>query len=70
MDKLQEELTNIEKRLDRIEHLLLEHIEPNCKKMSEHIDFIEHVYEYLKRPLFFVANRINMVSKGYICDKN
>lgn len=67
MDKsIHEELIKIENKLDRIERLLIEHIEPKCTKMSEHIDFIEYVYEYLKRPLFFVANRINKLSTDTI----
>ena len=48
-----EEINDLKLKLDRIEHLLLEN-KHNCDKMSNHIDFIERVYEYIKKPLFIL----------------
>ena len=32
----------------------------DCKKMSEHIDFVENVYENVKNPLGFLCNKLNV----------
>jgi hypothetical protein len=32
-----------------------------CKKMGEHIDFVEHVYENVKHPLNFICKKINYI---------
>ena len=34
----------------------------NCKKMSDHIDFIETVYDNVKNPLGFLCNKLNVFS--------
>ena len=33
-----------------------------CKKMGNHIDFIENVYENVKHPLGFICNKIKYIS--------
>jgi pullulanase/glycogen debranching enzyme len=35
----------------------------NCKKMGEHIDFIEKIYEHVKYPLSYVCNKINNTNR-------
>lgn len=57
-----EEINDLKLKLDRIEHLLLEN-KHNCDKMSNHIDFIERVYEYIKKPLFYITNKFQIMSK-------
>lgn len=49
-------------KLDRIEKLLNEN-KSNCDKMSNHIDFIERIYEYIKQPLFYITNRFKLLSR-------
>ena len=46
-------------RLDRIEKILNEHLVPSCDKMSNHINFIEDVYQYVKKPMHYIINRFN-----------
>ena len=34
----------------------------NCKKMGEHIDFIENVYQNIKYPLSYICNKVNSIA--------
>ena len=45
----------IEKKMDKI----LELLEKDCKKMSDHIDFVENVYDNVKMPFYYVMNKVN-----------
>jgi hypothetical protein len=49
---------SINNKLDEIISILNKDITKNTKKMSDHIDFIENVYENVKSPLGFVCSRI------------
>ena len=49
-------------KMDMIEKLLNEN-KKNCDKMSNHIDFVEKVFEYVKSPFFYVMNKVK--SLGY-----
>ncbi len=58
MDKMAEiemRFAMLEKKMDRIIELL----ERDCKKMSDHIDFVEQVYDTVKSPLYFIMNKVN-----------
>lgn len=48
-------MTILETKLDKIIDLL----ERDCKKMSDHIDFVENVYETVKSPFYFIMNKVN-----------
>ena len=64
----------IEEKLDKILELLESKITKNCEKMSEHIDFIDNVYDNVKNPLGFICNKIGILmgsSENYVLtDKN
>ena len=36
-------------------------MEKDCKKMTEHIDFVEGVYESVKTPFTFIMDNVNHV---------
>jgi hypothetical protein len=55
------EIEALNRKMDRIESLLREN-NANCEKMSKHIDFIERIYDYVKRPLFFFTNRFYAIT--------
>tara|TARA_A100001011_G_C13524888_1_gene522109 strand:+ start:37 stop:345 length:309 start_codon:yes stop_codon:yes gene_type:complete len=40
-------LKKIEEKLD----FIIEHLIPKCNKMSDHIDFVEDVYDQVKAPM-------------------
>ncbi len=48
----------MEKKMDRILDLL----EKDCKKMTDHIDFIENVYDNVKSPFYYLMDKVNSVS--------
>lgn len=64
-NKINNRLNNLEKKCDLIESKLdtiIDLIESNnqsCEKMSDHIDFVENVYENVKNPLGYICNKIN-----------
>jgi len=45
----------IEKKIDKI----LEVLEKDCKKMNDHIDFVENVYDNVKMPFYYIMNKVN-----------
>ena len=44
----------MEKKMDKI----LEILETDCKKMSDHIDFVENVYDNVKTPFYYVMDKV------------
>lgn len=60
----EEEINVVElnKKLDRIEKLLNNEILNNCNKMSNHIDFIERIYDYIKFPLFYITDKVRYIT--------
>ena len=56
--EIHEELRELRQQMNRIEELLLNNVEKNCKKMGEHIEFVESVYEKVKNPLSYICGKI------------
>jgi hypothetical protein len=67
-----EKIDNIEKKIDEILLILNKDISKNTKKMGDHIDFVENVYENVKSPLGFICNTIKhyIGTKKYALDNN
>jgi len=63
-NKIEERLKKIELKLDIILKLLENDLKKNTEKMSNHIDFIETVYENIKNPLGYICNKVNYFSKS------
>ena len=58
---LEKQLQTMEKKMDKI----LELLEKDCKKMTDHIDFVENVYDNIKMPFNYVMYKVNnLVSNG------
>jgi hypothetical protein len=55
---MSEKIDQIDNKLDEILFILKKDISKNTKKMGEHIDFVETVYENVKSPLGFLCNTI------------
>lgn len=51
-------LLRIENRLDKIEHIIQENKEA-ANKMSNHIDFIDNVYDNVKKPFCKILSIYN-----------
>ena len=52
--ELDKRFTIIEEKMDKILNLL----ETDCKKMSNHIDFVENVYDNVKMPFYYVMDKV------------
>jgi hypothetical protein len=61
--EINERLNIIENKLDTILDLLKNDIDTKCSKMSNHIEFIEKIYENMKYPLEFICNKINNIQQ-------
>ena len=61
MEDIHERLCVVEEKIDEILRLMKSDIQPNCRKMGEHIDFVEHVYDNVKNPLGFLCSKINIL---------
>jgi hypothetical protein len=57
-----DDILQLNAKLDRIEKLLNNDILQNCNRMSNHIDFIERIYDYIKVPLFYITNRVQSIT--------
>jgi uncharacterized protein YaaN involved in tellurite resistance len=60
-----EKIVALETRCERIEYKMdkiLELLEKDCKKMTDHIDFIENVYDNVKSPFYYLMDKVNLLS--------
>jgi uncharacterized phage infection (PIP) family protein YhgE len=57
--KLDDKLKTIDDKLDILVNLINQDIKTDCKKMSEHIDFIESIYENMKAPMDYICSKFN-----------
>ena len=62
LDSLEEKINDLDDKLSDILILLERDIKPNCNKMSNHIDFIDNVYDNVKNPLGFICSRVGKLS--------
>ena len=58
MDKIIQKLEMLDKKLDELLSMD-KNIGNNCDKMSDHIDFVNEVYENVKTPLHYISNKLN-----------
>jgi predicted RNase H-like nuclease (RuvC/YqgF family) len=72
IENLNEKIENLNGKLDQILLILNKDISKNTKKMGEHIEFVENVYENVKSPLGFICNTIKhyIGTKKYTLDNN
>jgi len=64
-DEIIQKITELEKRCERMEtkmDKILEILEKDCKKMTDHIDFIENVYDNVKSPFYYLMDKVNILS--------
>ena len=57
-NKLESNMNRLETKLDKI----LELLEKDCKKMTDHIDFIENVYDNVKSPFYYLMDKVNSLA--------
>lgn len=65
IDTIINKIIQIENKIDKLEtklDKLLEILEKDCKKMTDHIDFIENVYDNVKSPFYYLMDKVNSLS--------
>lgn len=63
---LEDKIDQQNKKLDIITNILNNDVKINCDKMSEHIDFIEMVYNKIKSPMYYICSKFeNIPSIGW-----
>jgi hypothetical protein len=57
-----------EEKIDALENKIqlliskMEKLEYTCDKMSNHIDFIDSVYNRVKMPLYWICDKVNVLT--------
>lgn len=64
LKSLEEKMETLETKLDKILELIQGDIVENCEKMGNHINFVERIYDNVKRPLGYICNKVKYFSKG------
>lgn len=57
--KLDDKLKTINDKIDMLLNTINDDVKTDCKKMSEHIDFIESIYENVKAPMDYICSKFN-----------
>ena len=59
ISNLENEIQIINEKLDKLINLIEKDVKEDCKKMSNHIDFIEKVYDNVQSPMYFICDKLN-----------
>ena len=54
IEDIKKDICKINEKLDTILSIL----QTDCKKMADHVDFIEEVYDHVKTPFHFIMDRV------------
>ena len=60
--KLNNNMEELNKKVDNLKENVVENLVGECKKMGEHIDFIENVYENVKHPLGYICKKVKYLT--------
>lgn len=61
IDQLEKKVEEIDEKLSILLEILNKDVKNDCKKMRDHIDFIETIYDQVKLPFEYAMNKINMI---------
>jgi len=56
---IEDRISSLEKKVEKMIELLENNIEPNCSKMNHHISFVENVYSSWRHPITWILSKIN-----------
>ena len=60
-DNIKLKLNTLESKIDKLDDSVNGDLFNECKKMGEHIDFVENVYDNVKHPLGYINNKIKSI---------
>ena len=58
IEEINKKIEELSIKIDKILNILKKDVSVNTKKMSDHINFVENVYENVKYPLGFICNTV------------
>ena len=61
---IKSQLEIINEKLDKIILKIDNDVTGECKKMGDHIDFIENIYSNVKKPLGFVCSKLQLLIRN------
>lgn len=67
--RVEEAISKLSKKIDMVLELLqnqindLNNVNGSCKKMNDHIDFVENVYTHVKNPLGYIIGNVNKLMR-------
>jgi hypothetical protein len=64
MEEIRSLLLDLHRKVDNIQAKLDDEMVPECKKMANHIDFVERVYDNVKHPLGYICNNVRYYTGG------
>ena len=68
LDEVKQEIAELKQKLNDLDmkiNKIVDWIEQDGTKMSDHIDFVENVYDNVKMPFYYVMDKVNnLVSNG------
>lgn len=68
--ELKEMIRILINKVDKINNNIDTNVVTECKKMGNHISFIENVYENVQRPMWYLCNKVNyLIGKNVINSK-
>lgn len=62
LQKLDSEVQILQSKVDDVLHILTDKVQVDCKKMGNHILFVESVYEKIRNPLSYICGKIANLS--------
>jgi len=58
IEEINKKIEELNTKVDKILNILKKDVSVSTKKMSDHINFVENVYENVKYPLGFICNSV------------
>ena len=62
LEKTNEKIDKLEEKIDKLDKSVNEELYNECKKMGNHIDFVETVYDNVKHPLGYICNKVKYLT--------
>lgn len=64
IEEINKKIEELDTKVDKILNILKKDVSVNTKKMSDHINFVENVYENVKYPLGFICNTVTNYTRS------
>ena len=62
IEKVNGKIDKLEEKIDKLDKSVNEELYNECKKMGNHIDFVETVYDNVKHPLGYICKKVQYLT--------